>query len=95
MSEENYDDYIISDEEQGDTPLIYCGPSLPKYGLSRFQVYAGKIPYNVKQAIEVIPEIEKLIVPYQELDVMRGKIAHRGTPEYEYYQAVSMKILAP
>ena len=73
-------------------PVIYCGPGIPKMGIRQYQVFSGGMSFIIKQAIEKIPEIEKLIVSCSELTSMREKISTRGTPENLYYEQVRGKI---
>ncbi|MBQ3395557.1 MAG: hypothetical protein IJP97_05130 [Synergistaceae bacterium] len=66
-------------EEKENMHVIYCGPNIPSKGIFTYQVYIGGLPYNVKEMIAIVPEIEKLIVPVREADEMRAKIAKKGS----------------
>ena len=68
--------------------VIYTGPNIFALALQRFQVFRGGLPPYVKRAIEKIPEIERLIVPLNELEAMRAKINKPGTPEARFFVAV-------
>lgn len=81
---EEQEEILTTEPEQESGPVIYCGPDVLKYGLKKFRIYADDLPLNVKDAIKEIPEVEKLIVPYKNLEDMRAKISKRGTPEFEY-----------
>ena len=68
--------------------VIYTGPNVFALALQRFQVFKGGLPPYVKRAIEIIPDIHKLIVPVNELEAMRAKIDKPGTAEARFFVAV-------
>ena len=78
----------ITDTDTQSEPQIYTGPNIFKMALQRFQVFRGGLPPYVKRAIEKIPEIERLIVPVNELEAMRAKINKPGTSEARFFVAV-------
>ena len=59
--------------------VIYTGPNIREMNMQMFQIYRGGLPPYVKRAIEKIPEIEDLIVPINQLEETRRKIAKSGT----------------
>ena len=68
--------------------VIYTGPNIFAIALRRFQVFRGGLPPYVKRAIEIIPDIQKLIVPVNELEAMRAKIDKPGTSEARFFVVV-------
>ena len=61
---------------------VYCGPNLP--GLNQFTVIEGQ--NNIlKLHIESCPAISKLIVPIEELNYTRLKLAVKGSFEQQKY----------
>ena len=76
------------DEKDLIRQVVYCGPNLPKYGITQYQVYLGGYPVNLKEAIAVCPEIEKLIVGIDELEKTRRNIKIKGTIEQLRYERI-------
>ena len=61
---------------------VYCGPNLP--GLNQFTVIEGQ--NNIlKLHIESCPAINKLIVPIEQLNHTRLKLAVKGSYESQKY----------
>ena len=61
---------------------VYCGPNLP--GLNQFTVIEGQ--NNIlKLHIESCPAISKLIVPIEQLNHTRLKLAVKGSYESQKY----------
>ena len=73
--------------------VMYCGPNLPSKGIFSYQVYIGGLPVNVKEMIQEVPEIERLIVPVRDADEMRAKIRRKGTAENLWYERVKGKVI--
>ena len=72
---------------------VYCGPNILKYGMLRYQVFIGEdYPYNVKEAIEAIPELGHLFCEVDELDNTRKAIKESGTALNVYYSEVLKKL---
>lgn len=84
----------MSDEKifDGSEPVIYVGPDSFQLMLKKFQVFTGGLPLFVQRAIEQIPDIQKLIVPIEELENMRAKIAKSGTYEARIFYNVQKEI---
>lgn len=72
--------------------LIYTGPDVAKLGVMQFQVYINGLPLYVKRAIEKIPDIEKLIVPVEDLELTREKIKTSGTMEASIYKRIQKAV---
>lgn len=68
--------------------VIYTGPNLRTLGLNRWDVFRGGLQPYVKRAIEKIPDIEKLIVPVDELEETRKKIDKPGTNEARLFREI-------
>ncbi|MHC1747437.1 MAG: hypothetical protein AB9856_03495 [Cellulosilyticaceae bacterium] len=62
--------------------LIYCGPNLP--GLSQFSIVTG-MPNLLKLHIESCSDVEKLLVPIEELNKIRLKLVVKGSYERQLY----------
>lgn len=96
MSKKKTEQFAPMEEQKNFSwPVIYLGPDVLKYGLKKFRIFSDGLPLNVKDAIKEIPEVEKLIVPYKNLEAMREKISRRGTPEFEYYARVQSENIRP
>lgn len=64
---------------------VYCGPNLP--GLNQFTVIEGQ--NNIlKLHIESCPAINKLIVPIEQLNHTRLKLAVKGSFEQQKYREI-------
>ena len=68
-----------------ESQVIYIGPNVSTLGLMRYQVYLNGLPSEVQAAIAKFPEVEKLIVPVEELTVSLQKL---NTPGEELYEAL-------
>lgn len=70
------------------TPVVYCGPTLPKAQLTTMSVYRGGLPKRIRALIAATPEIGELIVPVDRLPEMRRLTRTPGTEEHRLYGAV-------
>lgn len=75
-------------ENNQENPVIYVGPNIFTLAMQKFQVFTNGIPVYVQRAIEKIPEIKKLIIPVEELEKMRARIAKAGTKEARIFYKV-------
>lgn len=71
---------------------IYCGPNIPSKGLFTYQVFLGGFSYAVKQLMQEIPEIEKLMVDVKNVDDVRMRINQKGSLENLYYERIKGKV---
>ena len=69
--------------------VMYIGPNSKKLGLTRNTVYEDGLPYNVRQAIEICPEVSLLIVSIDVLDEKMARMRRKGTPEFRAYEVVA------
>lgn len=92
MDEEYMTPTVKSTEVEDESQKIYCGPNIPSRGLFKYQVFLGGLPFNVKELILAIPEIEKLIVNAVEVDDLRMKINRKGSAENLYYETIKKKV---
>lgn len=83
--EEN-EEMIVNNE-----PVIYTGPNIFDFGLFQFQVFQEGLPPYVKRAIEKIPDINRLIVPVDELENTRAKIEKSGTLEARIFYKIQQE----
>lgn len=68
--------------------MIYCGPAVPRGGLSAFAVFAGALPANVRKLAGECPELGRLIVPVGDLAETRRRVGEPGTEERRLHEAV-------
>ncbi|WP_302806760.1 hypothetical protein [Cloacibacillus porcorum] len=71
-----------------DDPVIYCGPSIPKFGLVQFAIYRGNLPENVNNAAVRIEEIKKVIIPIHRLNAFRRELAKIGSEAHRLYNSI-------
>lgn len=71
------------------TQVMYIGPNSKKLGLTRNTVYEDGLPYNVREAIKICPEVERVIVGIDELDDKWARIRRKGTPEFRAYEVIA------
>lgn len=69
--------------------VMYIGPNSKKLGLMKNTIYEDGLTYNMRQAIEICPEVERLIVSVDVLDEKQAKTKRKGTPEYRAYEVVA------
>lgn len=74
------------------TQSIYCGPNILKFGLLSYQVFIDELPYNVKEAINNIPELEYLFCSVENLDETRRLIREKGSALNVYYTEAEKKV---
>ena len=74
------------EQETKPVQLVYCGANWLKYGLTKYQVFLGGMPYNLKAAIKELPDLNNLICNVSELDELRAKILTKGTHESHLYE---------
>lgn len=68
---------------------MYIGPTLEKMGLASGIVITGELKGLYKEAIDKIPEIEKLFVPVnQNLAIEKKLVKERGTFQNIYYNKI-------
>jgi len=68
--------------------VVYCGPTISKMGIVQFAVFKGGYPANVSAAIAEYPDIEKLMVPIEELGEFRMQIAKAGSEPHRLFHQV-------
>ena len=71
---------------------IYIGPSVPALGLLRNQVYLGGIPGEVRAAIAKFPEVEKFIVPVEDLMFKLTELHTPGEHLHHAYKVFNEKV---
>lgn len=70
---------------------IYIGPSVPRLGLLRNQVYIHGVPGEVRAALAKFPEIEELIVPISELSYRKNQAETPGEHLHHLYKEFERK----
>lgn len=68
--------------------LIYIGPSIENRGLYENDLMLGTIPPFVKELME-IKQIERLIIPVEQLVEAKMRLKIQGTQEYQDYEYLS------
>lgn len=69
--------------------LIYLGPNLIQYGLTRYAVYKGGLPMQqMAEAFHCWPLIKCLFVPPKQLVKAEQAIQTPGTPQNEAFKQV-------
>ncbi|MED0688174.1 MULTISPECIES: hypothetical protein [Anoxybacillus] len=71
-----------------DTPVIYCGPNIPKAMLNQFTVFQNGLPKHLDKHLKACPIIQQLIVPVEKLNDTLEAIKTTGTPENVWFQQV-------
>jgi len=71
------------------TPLIYCGPTLPKGLLLQYTTYRGGLSKHLEPHIKNCPAIRRLFVAPTNLNSAIRAIQIAGTPESVWYKQIS------
>jgi hypothetical protein len=69
-------------------PVAYVGPNIPRANLRTGDVFIDGTPAHVSRAIERLPEIQKLIVPVENLTAIKAKAETQGTEENRIYSYI-------
>ena len=69
----------------GKTPLIYCGPTLPRGILTQHTVYRGGFPVHLAKYFEQCPAIKRLFVPADNLNKTMQAISKTGSSENVWF----------
>ncbi|QQE75719.1 hypothetical protein KDJ56_07210 [Brevibacillus composti] len=76
---------IVSKQE---TPLIYCGPTLPGGLLRQHTVYRNGLPKHLDKYFEECPALRQLFVPVNQLSATIQAVATAGSAESVFYAEV-------
>lgn len=78
----------MTDTEKN-SAVVYCGPGIKKYGLTRFAIFKNGYPANVQKAIDEVEEVGKMMVPVSKLGEYRKKIQQAGTEPHRLYHQIA------
>lgn len=66
--------------------LIYVGPSLRHAQLMRHQIFIGGYPAKADEIEKSCPNIRKLFVPIDQLEIAEKAVRTKGTPLNKYFR---------
>lgn len=75
-------------EQKKPSPLVYCGPNLPRGILSQFTTYRGNLPKHLEEHFEKCPALARLFVPPESLSSTLDSIKKPGTAESVWFSQV-------
>lgn len=74
----------MTDSEK--SKLIYVGPSLRHAQLMRHQIFIGGYPAKADEIEKSCPNIRKLFVPIDQLEIAEKAVRTKGTPLNKYFR---------